>query len=175
MDEIVNDDELVKDNNCISLNEKAIENMEGNESTSNFSSSEEFFSSKDEGLNESQQDGWKERPQRQWKEWPHDWWVATKEVEWATIVFSNHGRNVEEWKCKEVERLLCKKNTTLLLSTTLGPWCHFSRVGSPLFANGCSKSNIWLIVKLSVTRPNSWQEVSPKHLELITTKLLHLL
>jgi hypothetical protein len=33
------------------------------------------------------------------------------------------------------------------LSTTLGPWCHFPRVGSPFLANGCSKSNKGLMVK----------------------------
>ncbi len=57
MDEIVNDDELVKDDNCIALKEKVMENMEGNVSTSNSSSKEKKFSSEDEGLNESQKDG----------------------------------------------------------------------------------------------------------------------
>ncbi len=59
----MNDDELVKDDNYISLKEKVMENMEGNESTSNSSFDFFSFSSEDEGLNESQQDGWKERPQ----------------------------------------------------------------------------------------------------------------
>jgi hypothetical protein len=36
VDEIVNDDELVKDINCISLKERLMENMEGDESTSNY-------------------------------------------------------------------------------------------------------------------------------------------
>jgi len=40
VDEIVNDDELVKDDNCIALKEKVMENMEGNVSTSNSSSKE---------------------------------------------------------------------------------------------------------------------------------------
>jgi hypothetical protein len=57
VDEIVNDDELIKDDNCIALKEKVMENMEGNESTSNSSFEEEFFSLEDEGLNESQEDG----------------------------------------------------------------------------------------------------------------------
>jgi hypothetical protein len=35
-------------------------------------------------------------------------------------------------------RLPCKKHTNLLLSTTLRPWCHSPRVGSPFLANGCS-------------------------------------
>ncbi len=77
VDELVINDELVKDVNRISLNEKLVEDMEGDESTSNFSSEEKFPTSQHEGLNESQQDGRRERPQRQRKEWPRDWWVAT--------------------------------------------------------------------------------------------------
>ncbi len=81
MDEVVIDDELVKDANPISLKERPVEDVEGDESTSNSLEEEEFTTSQDEGLNESQQDGQRERPQRQRKEWPRDWWVATKEVE----------------------------------------------------------------------------------------------
>jgi hypothetical protein len=47
-------------------------------------------------LNEPQQDGRRERPQRQHKEWPCDWWVATKEVERATIHFSEEFQTMEE-------------------------------------------------------------------------------
>jgi hypothetical protein len=57
VDEVVNDDELVKDANPISLNEGPVEGMEGDESTSNSSSEEEFATPQDEGLNEPQQDG----------------------------------------------------------------------------------------------------------------------
>jgi hypothetical protein len=46
--------------------------MEGDESTSNFSSKEEFAPSQNEGLNEPQQDGQRERPPRHYKEWPYD-------------------------------------------------------------------------------------------------------
>jgi hypothetical protein len=74
-------DELVKDVNPISLKVRLAEDLEGDESTTNYFSEEEFASSQDEGLNEPQQDGPRERPQRQRKKWPHDWWVATKEVE----------------------------------------------------------------------------------------------
>jgi len=35
-------------------------------------------------------------PQKQRKEWPNDWWVTTKEVECATIAFSNKPQTVEE-------------------------------------------------------------------------------
>jgi hypothetical protein len=70
--------------------------VEGDESTTNSSSEEEFASSQDEGLNEPQQDGPRERPQRQRKEWPRDWWVATKEVERATMAFSEEPQTVEE-------------------------------------------------------------------------------
>jgi len=38
--------------------------VEGDESTSNSSSEEEFVAPQDEGLNEPQQDGRRERPQR---------------------------------------------------------------------------------------------------------------
>jgi hypothetical protein len=67
VDEVVNDDELVKDANPISLKERPAEDMEGDEFTSNFSLEQEFATSQDEGLNESQQDGRRERPQRQRK------------------------------------------------------------------------------------------------------------
>ncbi len=96
VDEVVNDDEFVKDAYLISLKERPTEDVEGDESTSNSSSEEEFGTSQDEGLNESQQDGRRERPQRQRKEWPHDWWVATKEVDCTTIVFSEKPQTMEE-------------------------------------------------------------------------------
>ncbi len=96
VDEVVNDDELVQDANPISLKERPMEDVEGDESTSNSSSEEEFATSQDEGFNESQQDGRRERPLTQRKEWPYDWWVATKEVEWATIAFSKEPQTVEE-------------------------------------------------------------------------------
>jgi hypothetical protein len=64
VDEVVNDDELVKDANPISLNEGSVEGVEGDESTSNSSSEEEFTRPQDEGLNEPQQDGRRERPQK---------------------------------------------------------------------------------------------------------------
>ncbi len=51
MDEI---DELVKDVNPISLKARLVEDVEGDESTTNSSSEEEFASSQDEGLNEPQ-------------------------------------------------------------------------------------------------------------------------
>ncbi len=53
VDEVVNDDELVKDANPISLKEKLAEDLEGDESTSNSSSEIFFVTSQDEGLNES--------------------------------------------------------------------------------------------------------------------------
>jgi hypothetical protein len=96
VDEVMNDDELVKDVNPIFFKERPAEYVEGDESTSNCSSKEEFVSSQDKGLNEPQQDGQRERPQKQHKEWPRDWWVATKEVEQATITFSEEPQTVEE-------------------------------------------------------------------------------
>jgi hypothetical protein len=62
VDEAVNDDELVKDANPISLKERPAENVEGDESTLNSSSEEEFATSQDEGLNEPQQDGQEKGP-----------------------------------------------------------------------------------------------------------------
>ncbi len=44
MDEVVNDEELVKDANPISLKERPTEDVEGDESTSNFYSEEEICS-----------------------------------------------------------------------------------------------------------------------------------
>jgi hypothetical protein len=44
-------------------------------------------------------------------------------------------------------RLACKKNIIFLLSITFGPRRHFLRAGSPFLANGCSKSNMGLMVK----------------------------
>jgi Fic family protein len=92
----MNDDELVKDANPISLNEGSTEGMEGHESTLNSYLEEEFATPQEEGLNEPQQDARRQKPQRQCKEWPHDWWVGTKEVEWATIAFSEEPQTVEE-------------------------------------------------------------------------------
>jgi hypothetical protein len=57
VDEVLIDDQLVKDANPISLKEKPVEDVEGDESTSNFSLEEEFATPQDEGLNETQQDG----------------------------------------------------------------------------------------------------------------------
>ncbi len=48
----MNDDELVKDANHISLKERPTEDVEGDESTLNSSSEEKFATSQDEGLNE---------------------------------------------------------------------------------------------------------------------------
>jgi hypothetical protein len=42
VDEVVNDDELVKDANHISLKERLVEDVEGDESTLNSSSKKEF-------------------------------------------------------------------------------------------------------------------------------------
>jgi len=89
-------DELMKDVNPISLKARPAEDVEGDESTTNSSLEEEFASSQNEGLNEPQQDGPRERPQKQRKEWPRDWWVAAKEVERATIAFSEEPQTVEE-------------------------------------------------------------------------------
>ncbi len=44
----MNDDEFVKDANPISLNERSIEGVEGDESTSNFSLEEKFATPQDE-------------------------------------------------------------------------------------------------------------------------------
>jgi hypothetical protein len=52
VDEVVNDDELVKDANPISLTERPVEDVEGDESTSNSFSEEEFATPQKEGLNE---------------------------------------------------------------------------------------------------------------------------
>ncbi len=170
-------DELVKDVDPISLKARPTKDVEGDDFTTNSSLEEEFASSQDEGLNEPQQDGPRERPQRQRKEWPRDWWVATKEVERATMAFSEEPQTMEEALNGEMQqrsgRLPCKKNMTLFLSITLGPWCHSLRVENPFLANGCSKSNMGSMVKSNGTRRDLWQEVLPKHLELITMKLLH--
>ncbi len=122
VDEVVNDDELVKDANLLSLKERPTKDMEGDESTSNSSSKEEFATSQDEGLNEPQQDGRRERPQRQHKEWPRDWWVVTKEVEWATIAFSEEPQTMEEaWNgedAKKWEIAMQEENDSLVVNNT---------------------------------------------------------
>jgi hypothetical protein len=90
-----------------------VENVEGDESTSNISFLEKFAPPQYEGLNEPQQDGRRERPQIQCKEWPHDWWVATKKVERATIAFSKKpqtmkealkGENAKKWEITMQEK-----------------------------------------------------------------------
>ncbi len=72
MDEVANDDDIVKDVNPIPLKERLAVDLEGGESTSNFSLEEEFPPTQDESLNEPQQDGRREWPQRQHKERPRD-------------------------------------------------------------------------------------------------------
>jgi len=57
VNEVVNDDELVKDANPISLNKGSTKGVEGDESTSNSFSKEKFATPQDEGLNEPQRDG----------------------------------------------------------------------------------------------------------------------
>ncbi len=53
----MNDDELVKDANCISLKERPMEDVEGDEFTSNYFSKKTIIPPQYEGLNEPQQDG----------------------------------------------------------------------------------------------------------------------
>ncbi len=126
VDEVVNDDELVKDANRISLKERLAKDMEGDESTSNFSSEEKFAPLQDEGLNEPQQDGQRKRLQRQHKKWPRDWWVATKKVEQATIAFSKElqtlekvlkGEDAKKWEIamqEEYDSLVVNNNWSLV-------------------------------------------------------------
>jgi hypothetical protein len=64
VDEDVNDDELVKDANPISLKERLAKDVEGDEFTSNSFSEEDFATTQNEGLNELEQDGRRKRPQR---------------------------------------------------------------------------------------------------------------
>ncbi len=96
VDEVMDDDENVKDANPISLKKKPTEDVEGDESMSNSFLEEDFATTQNEGLNEPQQDGRRERPQRQCKAWPRDWWVATKKVEQATIAFSEEPQTMQE-------------------------------------------------------------------------------
>ncbi len=53
-EEVVNDDEIIKDANPISLKGRPMEGMEGDGSTSNSSSEEDFATTQNEGLNEPQ-------------------------------------------------------------------------------------------------------------------------
>jgi hypothetical protein len=57
VDEVMNDDELVKDANPISLTERPTEDVKGDESTLNSFSEEEIVTPQEEGLNETQQNG----------------------------------------------------------------------------------------------------------------------
>jgi hypothetical protein len=54
VNEVVNDDELINDANCIFLKERSTQNVEGDESASNSSLEEKFVLSQNEGLNEPQ-------------------------------------------------------------------------------------------------------------------------
>ncbi len=96
MDEIVNDEELIMDANPISLKERLAEDVEGDESTSNFYSEEEICSIARWGFEWITKRWTKKKARRQRKEWPCDWWVATKEVEWATIAFSEEPQTMEK-------------------------------------------------------------------------------
>ncbi|CAK9259394.1 unnamed protein product [Sphagnum jensenii] len=77
------------------LNETRMEGVQS-ESTSSFSSEEEFVVSNDNPSCEPSQDVLRERPQRQRREWPRDWWIATKEVEHTTVAFLEEPQNIEE-------------------------------------------------------------------------------
>jgi hypothetical protein len=48
----------------------------------------------------------------------------------------------------------CKKNMILLWQTTCELWYHFSLVGNPFLANGCSKSNKARMGRWNAIRPD---------------------
>jgi hypothetical protein len=99
-----------------------------------------------------------------------------KKVEWATIVFSEESQTVEEAlkgkDAKKWEIVMHEKYDSLVANNT---WSlvPLPKGRKPIFYNGCSKSNMGLMVKWTVIRLDLWQEVSFKHLESITMKLLH--
>jgi hypothetical protein len=114
VDEVVNDDELVKDVNPISFKERLVEDVKGDKSTSNFFSEKKIATSQDEGLNEPQQDGQRERSQEQRKEWPFDEWVGAHQRGGTGhhSFFgrtSNRGRSVEWQRCQEMGDCHAKK------------------------------------------------------------------
>ncbi len=176
VDEVVNDDDIPKDVNPIPLKERPAEDMEGDESTSNSSSEEEFILAQDEGLNESQQGGQRERPQRQCKEWPHDWWVATKEVECATIVFSEKPQTMEEalngedankWEIamqEEYDSLVVNNTWTLV---------PFPKGRKPISCQWVFKIKHGVDGEVECYKARLVAKVSLKHLEWITMKPLH--
>ncbi len=71
VDEALIEDELIKNDNHISLKTRPIEDVEG-ECRSNSSEEETFVPTQDEGLNAPEQIGWKQSPQKQHKEWSND-------------------------------------------------------------------------------------------------------
>jgi hypothetical protein len=167
VDENVNDDELVKDVNPISLKETPAKDVEGDESTSNSSSEEEFATSQDEGLNEPQQDGQRERPQRQRKEWLHDWWVATKEVEWATIAFSEEPQTVEEAlngeDAKKWEIAMQEEYDSLVVNNTWS-WVPFPKGRKPISCKWVFKIKHGVDGEVERYKARLVARVSPKHL-----------
>jgi hypothetical protein len=94
------------------LNETKMEGVQ-NESTSSYSSKEEFIVSNDNPSCEPSQVVPRERPQRQRREWPQDWLISTKEVERGTVAFLEEPQNIEEaLTCENSKesRVRCKKN-----------------------------------------------------------------
>ncbi len=167
MNEIVNDDELVKDANLISLKVRPVEDVESDESTLNSSSEEKIVTSQDEGLNESQQDGRRERPQRQRKEWPCDWWVATKKVERATIAFLKEPQTVEEAlngkDAKKWEIALQEEYDSLVVNNTWS-WVPFPKGRKPISCKWVFKIKHGVDGEVERYKARLVARVSPKHL-----------
>jgi hypothetical protein len=176
VDEVVNDDELVKDANRTSLKERLAKDVEGDESTSNSSLEEKFATPQEEGLNEPQQDGRKQRAQRQRKEWPRNWWVATKEVEWVTIAFSEEPQIVEEVlngeDAKKWEMAMQEEYDSLVVNK-IWSLVPFPKGRKPISCKWVFKIKHGVHGEVERYKARLWQKVSPKHLELITTNLLH--
>ncbi len=113
-------DELVKDVNLISLKARPTEDVEGDESTTNSSSEEEFASSQDEGLNEPQQDDQEKGPKDNVKTslmiggWPPKRW---NEPPW------HFRKNPKPWKlngedAKKWEITMQEEYDSLLINNT---------------------------------------------------------
>jgi hypothetical protein len=92
-------------------------------------------------------------------------------VERATIVFSEKPQTMEKTLNNEDAKKW--EITILLLLTTFCRWYHFPRVGSPFQTVFKIKHEVEGEVKCYKAR--LWQKISPKDLELIIKKLLHLL
>jgi len=102
--------------------------------------------------------------------------VATKKAKRVTIAFSKKPQTVEEvLKSKDAKKweIAMQEEYDFFVVNNTWSFLLLPKGRKPISYKQMFKIKLGSMVKSNVTRPNLWQKVSPKHLELITMKLLH--